>query len=139
MSPSPLESAVRSLAKILTVAALVAFVGVFAATVAFERPLWEGLVGLALALAVFAAQWLFLHLAARDRGGSVVWVMVSYLAKIVLVFAGLYVPRLMGMDVRFPAVVVVIAVLIAAASEVVVMTRMRQFNVDAPPSHEAEH
>ena len=78
-----------------------------------------------------------LHLAClRSPAHFVGWVSGGYAAKIALLVTGLYVPRVLGVDVRMAAIATIIAIIVSSTVEMGVMMRRRTMNVDPRPDDE---
>ena len=78
---------------------------------------------LVVVVLVVVAQWFFTRRAMVDRPHFAAWVGGGYVAKILLLSLGLYLPRALGVDVRAAAIGAVVAVIVASAGEAVVMAR----------------
>lgn len=78
---------------------------------------------LVVVVLVVVAQWFFTRRAMVDRAHFAAWVGGGYVAKILLLSLGLYLPRALGVDVRAAAIGAVVAVIVASAGEAVVMAR----------------
>ena len=60
----------------------------------------------------------------------------GYITKIALLALGLYVPRMLGMDVRIAAIATIIAIIVSSTAEMIVMVHRRTMNVDLPPHND---
>lgn len=56
--------------------------------------------------------------------------------EIALLALGLYVPRMLGMDVRIAAIATIIAIIVSSSVEMIVMARRRTMNVDPHPHND---
>ena len=82
------------------------------------------------------AQWLFTSRALASPARVLAWVSGGYVAKIALLALGLYVPRMLGMDVRIAAIATIIAIIVSSTVEMSVMARRRTINVNPHPHND---
>ena len=94
------------------------------------------LLALAMVAVICGAQWLFTSRALASPARFLAWVSGGYIAKIALLALGLYVPRMLGMDVRIAAIATVIAIIVSSTAEMIVMVHRRTINVDLPPHND---
>lgn len=128
--PSPLAPAVRRLR------APLALIGAACLLLALPLGALKGVGALPLALAavlpllLLGAQYAFLSRAGAPGANGVAWVFASYPARILIAVIGLYLPRLAGADVRFPALVTVVVIFASMLAETLVIARTPQLTVD---------
>lgn len=96
-------------------------------------------IAVVLTVSVLIAEWFFLRQAAGHPTQVAAWVMGSYVAKIAVLILGLYVPRACGVDVQFPAIFTILAILFASGAQLLVLTRMRVYTVEPTARSVAEH
>ena len=94
------------------------------------------LLALAMVAVICGAQWFFTSRALASPARFLAWVSGGYIAKIALLALGLYVPRMLGMDVRIAAIATVIAIIVSSTAEMIVMVHRRTINVDLPPHND---
>ena len=91
---------------------------------------------LAMVVLILAAQWFFTSRALRSPSHFIAWVSGGYAAKIALLALGLYVPSLLGVNVRVAAIATIAAIIVSSSVEMVLMMRRRTMNVDPRPEGE---
>ena len=91
---------------------------------------------LAMVVLIVAAQWFFTSRALRSPSHFIAWVSGGYAAKIALLALGLYVPSLLGVNVRVAAIATIAAIIVSSSVEMVLMMRRRTMNVDPRPEGE---
>ena len=94
------------------------------------------LLALAMVAVICGAQWFFTSRALVSPARFLAWVSGGYVAKIALLALGLYVPRMLGMDVRIAAIATMIAIIVSSTAEMIVMVHRRTINVDLPPHND---
>lgn len=94
------------------------------------------LLALAMVAVICGAQWFFTSRALALPARFLAWVSGGYIAKIALLALGLYVPRMLGMDVRIAAIATIIAIIVSSTAEMIVMVHRRTINVDLPPHND---
>ena len=94
------------------------------------------LLALAMVAVICGAQWFFTSRALASPARFLAWVSGGYVAKIALLALGLYVPRMLGMDVRIAAIATIIAIIVSSSVELIVMARRRTMNVDPHPHND---
>ncbi|WP_231367240.1 hypothetical protein [Schaalia sp. ZJ405] len=131
LSPmSPLDQAIRRLVHLLSVAGVVLVLGEGIVALVLHMPALSACLAVATTLLVLVAEWFFLARASRDSSRVVAWVLGSYAVKVGILILSLYVPRALGVDIRFPAIAAILAILVASFSQVFVLSSMRQMTVD---------
>ena len=88
------------------------------------------ILALIMVVLIGGAQWFFISRALRSPARFVGWVSGGYAAKIALLVTGLYVPRVLGVDVRMAAIATIVAIIVSSTVEMGVMMRRRTMNVD---------
>ena len=91
------------------------------------------LLALAMVAVICGAQWFFTSRALASPARFLAWVSGGYVAKIALLALGLYVPRMLGMDVRIAAIATIIAIIVSSTVEMIIMARRRTINVNPHP------
>lgn len=94
------------------------------------------LLALAMVAVICGAQWFFTSRALASPARFLAWVSGGYITKIALLALGLYVPRMLGMDVRIAAIATIIAIIVSSTAEMIVMVHRRPINVDLPPHND---
>lgn len=94
------------------------------------------LLALAMVAVICGAQWFFTSRALASPARFLAWVSGGYITKIALLALGLYVPRMLGMDVRIAAIATIIAIIVSSTAEMIVMVHRRTINVDLPPHND---
>ncbi len=94
------------------------------------------LLALAMVAVICGAQWFFTSRALASPARFLAWVSGGYITKIALLALGLYVPRMLGMDVRIAAIATIIAIIVSSTAEMIVMVHRRAINVDLPPHND---
>lgn len=94
------------------------------------------LLALAMVAVICGAQWFFTSRALASPARFLAWVSGGYITKIALLALGLYVPRMLGMDVRIAAIATIIAIIVSSTAEMIVMVHRRTMNVDLPPHND---
>ena len=94
------------------------------------------LLALAMVAVICGAQWFFTSRALASPARFLAWVSGGYVAKIALLALDLYVPRVLGMDVRIAAIATIIAIIVSSTVEMIVMARRRTINVDPHPHND---
>lgn len=94
------------------------------------------LLALAMVAVICGAQWFFTSRALASPARFLAWVSGGYITKIALLALGLYVPRMLGMDVRIAAIATIIAIIVSSTAEMIVMVHKRTMNVDLPPHND---
>lgn len=129
-SPSPLAPALRRLR------APLALIGGGALLIALPLGLLKGVgalplvLGAVLPILLLGAQYGFLSRACAPGANALAWVLASYPVRILIAVIGLYLPRLGGADVRFPALLAIVVILLSMLAEAVVIVRTPQLTVD---------
>ena len=86
------------------------------------------LLALVMVAVICGAQWFFTSRALASPARFLAWVSGGYV--------GLYVPRMLGMDVRIAAIATIIAIIVSSSVEMIVMARRRTMNVDPHPHND---
>lgn len=133
---NPLRSAIRSLRLPLALGAIgLALAGLLAALLLRADPRTP-LLAATIPLLLVVVQALALERAARPGANGVAWIAGSYPVRIALLGFSLHLPKALGVDVRIPAIIAILAVLAQMIAEAAVLLRMPRIAVDAPTTAE---
>ncbi|QWW20357.1 hypothetical protein I6B53_04535 [Schaalia sp. 19OD2882] len=128
--PTPLAAALRRMQRILCIAGVVLVIGEVGAALVLSTNVASLALAVVATSLLVAVQVLVLPRVASDPDRLVLWVGLSYVAKILVLLGAVQAAKVFDGDVRFVAVSAVVVVLVALGVEMWVLVRARVPAVD---------